>query len=139
GAQRAGGERPLTNVHQLAALSQIEGDGDHFGAEPVGEPRNRDRRVQPAGIGKNDALHPRTLLVGHAPALTVTPMIVSSLRAKRAACCALLQMTRMVSSPAIVPTTSSIGDRSIATARGCAWPGLVFNTNNCSTASYRRR
>jgi hypothetical protein len=38
----------------LAALAHVEGDRDHLGARLVGEVRNRDGRVEAAGVGKDD-------------------------------------------------------------------------------------
>ena len=48
-------------------------------------------------------------------------------------------MIEIVSSPAMVPTTSGSRARSIASASGCAWPAPVRRTTSCWTRSTRRR
>ena len=57
GADRPGRQRPLAHLVQLAALTEVERDGNDLGAERLGQPRDGHRRVEPARVGQNDAFH----------------------------------------------------------------------------------
>ena len=54
---RAAVEGALTNdVHVLAALAEVDGDRDHFGAGLLADPADGDGGVQPARVGEYDAI-----------------------------------------------------------------------------------
>src|SRR5665809_96236 len=57
--------------------------------------------------------------------------------ASRVATSGLGVATKMLSSPATVPTTSSFGARSIARATAAAWPGAVITTTRLPAAVAR--
>ncbi len=44
------------DVHVLAALADVAGDGDHLGAGLLGDPADGHGGVQPTGVGEDDTL-----------------------------------------------------------------------------------
>ena len=57
GLDRAAGQGPLADGLQvLAALADVDRDGDDLGAGLLGDPADRDRGVQTAGVRQHDAL-----------------------------------------------------------------------------------
>jgi hypothetical protein len=53
GLDRAAGQRPLADrLEVLAALADVDGDGDHVRAGPLGDPADRHRGVQAARVGE---------------------------------------------------------------------------------------
>ena len=113
-------DRALTHdLHVLATLPQIDGDGDNFSARLLTDPTDGNRSVQPARVGEYDA-------IGHgfcAPSVENLYQRIrgqasdSIMAASSAPESGSRATTKMVSSPAIVPTMSGIEDRSSALAR----------------------
>src|SRR5690606_41486182 len=98
-------------VWELRALAQVDGDCDSFRAVLVGQPRHGHRRVESARVRKNDSIHaqlpfPHTGMGGHrARAYFRT---ISFRRVSMAAAASTPRHTRrIVSSPAMVPATST--------------------------------
>ncbi len=60
-ADGAGRQGAVAHFFQLAALSEVDRDGDDLGAVPLGQPRNGHRGGQASGKGEDDSLH----LLGH--------------------------------------------------------------------------
>ena len=57
GLDRAAVQRPLADgVQVLAALADVDGDGDDLGARLLGDPADGHGGVQPAGVGEDDPL-----------------------------------------------------------------------------------
>ena len=57
GLDGAAVQRALADgVQVLAALADVDGDGDDLGAGRLGDPADGDGGVQAAGVGENDAL-----------------------------------------------------------------------------------
>src|SRR5205823_1317789 len=117
----------------LAALADVDRHGDHLGPGLLRQVRDGHRRVQPTGICQNDP-------IGHGERFPSSrPAQADSLAASRwplvSPGTSTRATTRMVSSPAIVPTTSGRPDRSSALARNCAAPGGVRNTTRLPLAS----
>src|SRR5262249_21142770 len=128
GANGAGGERASTHLVELPALAEIERDRDDIGLVLLGEPGNGDRGVEAARVGEKDSLF-------HARSPANSSRRFTSARARRTSGA----MTRIVSSPAMVPTTSGSRARSSVTPRSGAWPGPVRNSTICCTRSTRAR
>ncbi len=105
GARGAERQRAIADRFEIATLAEIQRDGDHLGAVRRLQPADPGRRVDAARVGEHDACH--------RPAYSSRRLTSSAARRS------LRAMTRMVSSPAIVPTTSGSRARSIATASGC--------------------
>ena len=139
GLDRAAVQRPLPDdVHVLAALADVDRDRDHLGAGLLGQVRDGDRGVQSprerehhtlghvALSFSRDRVHRRpTRAAVAASAAPTEPSTGSACRAT----------TRIVSSPAMVPTTSGRPDRSSALARNWAAPGGVRSTTRLPLAS----
>ena len=88
------------DLHVLAALTEVDGDRHDLAAGLLADPADRHRGVQTAGIRQDDAL-------GHEPISFVeTPYCrFSNVAASSAPVIGSRATTRMVSSPAMVPTT----------------------------------
>src|SRR5215207_5149775 len=55
-ADRAGRHRALADLIELATLTDIERDRDRLGIVFLAQPWNRDRRIEPAGVGEHYSL-----------------------------------------------------------------------------------
>ena len=74
GLDGTAGERALADdVQVLAALADVDGDGDDLGARLLGDPADGDGGVQTARVGEYDAL-------GHGFLLTVHSLICMSMQ-----------------------------------------------------------
>ncbi len=144
-ADGADRKRPLAHVGQLLSLAEVERHGDDFGAVFLGQPAESPPtcRVRPSTpeqfassfLPERLRWHPArrgaSHLVRSTSSFTAQDVRQPSRRFESpAASGALRQITRIVSSPAIVPTISGRPARSIATASGCAWPVSVFSTTS---------
>ena len=105
GARRAERQRAIADRFQIAALAEIERDRDDLGAVRLLQPSDAGGRLNATGEGEHDTRH--------------RPAYSSNRFTSSAARRSLRAMTRIVSSPAIVPTTSGSRARSIARASGC--------------------
>ena len=96
-------QRTLTDLDELAAVANVERNGDDLGLEGLRQPRDRDGWVEPTRIGKNYA---------------VQRLQVQRIERKRSAIAvasvAERQITRIVSSPPMVPAISARRARSMA-------------------------
>ncbi len=114
-AHCADGQRPFVNRRELTPLAKVDGDGDHFRVVLLTQPGDGDRRVEATRVGEKDSFHVFQISVSQVSVRSATNLSATARAASGAR-----QITRIVSSPAIVPTISACRDRSIATARVCA-------------------
>src|SRR6185312_10633695 len=102
---------------EVELLSDVHEHGhDLVEAVVLLEPRDRAARVEPAGIGEHGG-------AGHAAAPSTTWSLSSS--RSTAAATPSRGATKIVSSPASVPSTCGWFDSSSARASAFAWPGGV--------------
>ena len=107
GAACAGGSRLVAHLLEVHALSDIEGERGQIGIEPGGQRRHGRGAFETAAVGDDETF-------GHD---RISPFNRTS---RSRATVPSRAITRIVSSPAIVPTTSPNCARSNATAAACA-------------------
>ena len=122
----AGGPRLVAHLLEIHSLAQIERERGHLGVEPV--------RPAPTMAAAPSRLPPyattRRFVIDRISPFNRTSRSRAPVPSRA--------MTRIVSSPAIVPTTSPNCARSIAIAAACACPGPVRSTIRFCTRSTPR-
>src|SRR5437763_2017586 len=141
----AGGQRPLTEAVEVTALPDVGSKGDHLHPHLLPQPPHRHRRVQTAAVGQDHSLwHSHS---SRRDRRAQRPARADRRRATSAPPARSEATTITVSSPATVPITPSMPDRSSADPTTWAEPGGVRSTTTfaeCTTstaqsASTRRR
>src|SRR5690606_32254500 len=136
---RAAGERPLADdLHVLPALADVDRDRDHLGAGALGQVRDGHGGVQTSGVGEDDPLGHDCVSSDSGPparAGGTRPVQADNVVTNSSPVTGSRTTTRIVSSPAMVPTPSGRPDRSRALARNCAPPGGVRSTARLPLAS----
>ncbi len=127
GAER---QRALRTSTSSLPCAEVERHRDDFGLECLGQPRIAIEASSPPEYART--IRSMSSLRLHRIEREVARRSPSRRVADR-------QITRMVSSPPIVPAISGSRARSIATASDCACPGSVRSTSSCSIVSCVRR
>src|SRR4030095_3277201 len=129
----SGGERSRPDRVPVVvdALADVDGQRDDLGAPCLADPLHGDGGVEATGVREHDSFRHRTLLA-HSPAR------VASWDATFVPSAPSAQITSTVSSPATVPSTSCMPERSSAEPITCADPGGGRRTTRlplCATST----